>query len=513
MQFGLNTMTAGDILNVGTGIWSESLNITKNGSIGSPYTIAGAGTGLTTQITRLEIDTQYYVISGIMFSGCDIVLGSPNFIPTNANFNVINGCLFSHNTQGVWLNEATSDPNATGAPAYNTICNCTFQNPVSPSNGMVRMGGHDNIVSGNIFTKNRGEDATRVGGTGNYIKNNLFLGINNPLFTTGSIYSITSTGDFTAICTVTGNIWDYELDSALGTVLIFGIYPPSYNSLPGASNMTAISQSGFKYTVVGTGGIAPPSGSAIDVSTGSLQAGNHADCMQIFTAANSPILYQNIYFDGNIVMNGYSAQISNVEDQGASGNVQSIHWRNNLIVNSLSLCNIFVKNCTVENNTVYRPSGTLGFRFIGNTPDRGVANSGRVFNNLFIGGEWGAGGPYSLEPGTTGCSGDYNMITTGLIGGSLPVFNEPHGINGGGYLATQIFVDPANGNFHLANGSPVIGSGVDLSQIFNYDIAGNTRTVPWDMGAYVYSIISGVSGVLHLVRMGRHPKFKVYHSS
>lgn len=42
-----------------------------------------------------------------------------------------------------------------------------------------------------------------------------------------------------------------------------------------------------------------------------------------------------------------------------------------------------------------------------------------------------------------------------------------------------------------------IGRGVDLSGVFTTDMAGNTRSVPWDMGAYQYNTVGGSSSGSH----------------
>ena len=44
------------------------------------------------------------------------------------------------------------------------------------------------------------------------------------------------------------------------------------------------------------------------------------------------------------------------------------------------------------------------------------------------------------------------------------------------------FVGP--GDYNLTKSSPAVGKGVDLSKWFTADIEGNTRRVPWDIGAY-----------------------------
>lgn len=523
MQFGLNTMTAGDFLNIGTGIWSENVNITKNGTAGNMYNIVGAGTGLTTQtINNLQIPRQYYLVSGIMFSGASLVLGDSNANATQSNFNIVQGCLFTHCvSQGCWLGYVLVDPSATGAPAYNIIHHNVFQNAMAPSQGMMRMAGHDNIVSGNIFIKNRGEDVIRVGGTGQTICCNLFSGINNPVYITGGIYSISSTGDEYAICTLTGNLWDYELDQSLGTVIVNGIYPASYNSSGGGNGavLIGISPSGFRYITAGSGGgggspISPPSGFATDVSTGSIQGANHADCFQAF--AGGTFLTTGIIFDRNTIVDSYTCQISNLEGEGTDSYVKDFTWSNNLILNSSMINNINIPYCKVFNNTAYNTTGHFRFLDIG----RGHGYYAQVFNNIFLScgpsGTNGGSFPYGFE--TVGVrstsSGNFNLMSQGNNGvctaNDIPVV-EQNGINGG-YSPSQIFVNVNGNNFHLANGAICIGSGINLSYYFTDDIDGNLRSVPWDWGAYVYTIVSGVSGSARLVRMGRHPKFKAYHS-
>ena len=58
---------------------------------------------------------------------------------------------------------------------------------------------------------------------------------------------------------------------------------------------------------------------------------------------------------------------------------------------------------------------------------------------------------------------------------------------------TFVSTDPANGNFlRHAAASACIGVGTDLSVTFTTDYVGNTRSVPWDLGAYEY--IAGGGG-------------------
>lgn len=53
-----------------------------------------------------------------------------------------------------------------------------------------------------------------------------------------------------------------------------------------------------------------------------------------------------------------------------------------------------------------------------------------------------------------------------------------------GLTAEECFVDPANGDFRLRAGSPLIGAGADLSGEFETDIARHVREAPYSIGAH-----------------------------
>jgi len=82
------------------------------------------------------------------------------------------------------------------------------------------------------------------------------------------------------------------------------------------------------------------------------------------------------------------------------------------------------------------------------------------------------------------CTGDYNSQNNN---GSA----APPGANSTLTLVQADFENYATGDFRLAAGSSLIGAGQDLSSDFTTDYFGNTRTLPWDIGAFKYSASGG----------------------
>lgn len=89
---------------------------------------------------------------------------------------------------------------------------------------------------------------------------------------------------------------------------------------------------------------------------------------------------------------------------------------------------------------------------------------------------------------TTDFSGTFDGASTNNCSedGTAPNTNEQTG--------TVTFTDAANGDFGLVSGV-AIGNGADLSGTFTDDLAGLTRTVPWDIGARMYVAEGGVTQV------------------
>jgi hypothetical protein len=103
----------------------------------------------------------------------------------------------------------------------------------------------------------------------------------------------------------------------------------------------------------------------------------------------------------------------------------------------------------------------------------------------------------NLAIGNTATISDAGILT-GSTNNAYDQGTNPFGANAANsldltsYTDAQIFVNAAGGDFHLVSGSPAIEAGADLSADaafpFDFDIDGQTRTAPWDIGADEQSV-------------------------
>lgn len=215
---------------------------------------------------------------------------------------------------------------------------------------------------------------------------------------------------------------------------------------------------------------------------------------------------------GHVIRGNYLHDITHAEAPGAhvdafqtydsGGPVQNILIENNFCYN-LAAQMLMAEGTKLKKsegitlrNNVFHTVGAIAINV------HGIRNM-RVYNNLFIGGQWVA---IRLRDGCTGSqvynnivvgidpvqvdasskegtTADYNM--TSLAAGKEPnPLIGPHDIFG----KTPAFVDPQKMNFHLKAGSPGAGAGMDLSQQggFSADKDGAPRPSGkgWDMGPY-----------------------------
>lgn len=78
-------------------------------------------------------------------------------------------------------------------------------------------------------------------------------------------------------------------------------------------------------------------------------------------------------------------------------------------------------------------------------------------------------------------SGQANIYEFGTTGHTWAQW-QALGFDAHGFNADPRFLSATD--LHLQNGSPAIGSGLDLSSMFTDDLSGDTRTIPWSDGCY-----------------------------
>jgi hypothetical protein len=458
----LPALAPGDTIHIAAGTYADYADTAINGTSSNRINIVGAGVGNTIITGLLTIENDYYTVSGITFSLFYLKI-SGVADTDNGSYNSVENCAFTANTQGVYVFSNT--PNGLFGPSNNTIRNCSFFSSVG--NGMASIGGHHNAVENCTFTNNRGYDAIRTGGIGNVFRGNTFTGINNPIVV--SVASAISSGGVVTVVTAT----PHDLDNNAG-VIIAGANEAAFNTGGSGRVATVINATTLTYAP-----LVDPGDGVTATGTVTAQGANHADIIQAF--AGGGYITKDIIFERNRIIDS-AGQFGNIEGEVTNTEVTAFTIRNNIHVNSTLQFNIFVPDCKIYNNTIYNPQGALGFRAIGYVPTRGIANNMEVYNNLLIRvGTSSSGGAYSFET-TTGCVGDYNIIT-GKSDGAQTGYSETHGINGE-VTPTQLFIDAESDDFRLQSDSPAIGIGLDLSAQFTDDIDGNTRVVPWDSGAY-----------------------------
>ncbi len=122
----------------------------------------------------------------------------------------------------------------------------------------------------------------------------------------------------------------------------------------------------------------------------------------------------------------------------------------------------------VENNIVYGCAGV----------GMGTATGGSYFiRNNFVFGNHSTGNQVDVYHGTV--DSDFNAYSTP----SGSAREGSHSLNLSPTDSMSAVVNPVGGDFHLSPDSVLTGKGTTLTD-FSDDYHGDTRTVPWDIGAY-----------------------------
>jgi hypothetical protein len=131
----------------------------------------------------------------------------------------------------------------------------------------------------------------------------------------------------------------------------------------------------------------------------------------------------------------------------------------------------------VYNNTILMPSNG---RWAINIPNS-VDTNNKIYNNILYNAHSFRGSITIASPALSGFESDYNVVVNRLStndGDSTITLSQWQalGYDMHSFIATpsQIFVDPASGNYHLKAGSPAIDYGLLLAEVTE-DLEGNPR--------------------------------------
>lgn len=458
-------LTGGDIITVGAGTFIGDPNTVVAGSSGNPIIVQGGGTGVTTVEGDVTIDQNYYTFKDFTSTG---------FRPFDLG-----------GMTGIRIENILSDRPGTAvefdSASNSIVIGCEFTRWLS--NACINLSGDGNTIEDTYFHNGtEGTDVIRANGATNCtIRLNRFHDLQTPNNESGTSTDsrTTGTGSFT-FNTQTGKTWQAgDFFNALYT-------PDESHRLQGF--LTSY-DSGTGVLVLEVNNVAGGSGlTYADWTLELVNAGNHSDIVQAFGSVSHDIVFERNHIENN------DGQLGNFEGDGDIP-VMVYNWtfRNNVFYNSRIQCNVFedVYNFYFYNNTIYNWSGNTGF---------GTDEVVVCYNNIFCRvGTISTGGPYNFGNGTK----DYNFmsmyatdgIKSGYVYNGTTQLNEEHGINTGTWDPYEVFTDPDNGDLTLKAGSPAIASGTDLSGTgFSNDYDGNTRSAPWDMGAYAYESSPASSG-------------------
>jgi hypothetical protein len=197
-------------------------------------------------------------------------------------------------------------------------------------------------------------------------------------------------------------------------------------------------------------------------------------------------------FDGLLIINEQYTRLEGLQirNTGASGHAVALNAANCLIESTIGRGTDQVfRSYSGSNGSIYR--NCIGY---GGSAEAFYIAFGETltFQNCT-----GAGGTYgwSDNDGTSTCTncyargttGGYNGVGTITTSGASNTSGSPAGLDNVAYSTVNFAnVTAGSEDLRLVSGSALIGSGTDLSGTFTVDIAGNTRSVPFDVGAHEY---------------------------
>ena len=221
----------------------------------------------------------------------------------------------------------------------------------------------------------------------------------------------------------------------------------------------------------------------------------HTDLFQSYS--NNGEISEDHLIEGNFAIDCSGTQIGNVTDLKQEGKIRGWTWRNNIFIRVSNPLNLYCADFRFENNTFYQtPTGAGACVLVKGSTDRGVAHNCEFYNNIFY---KGGANPSSTSQGfwgfdlkgqtLNGFKGDNNLVLGEGVGVQKGVSWTWFGVNANSLNGVDpLFVNPTNPtkpeDLYLRQGSPAIGAGKNLSDIFTTDFSGRRRMTRWDIGAH-----------------------------
>lgn len=189
---------------------------------------------------------------------------------------------------------------------------------------------------------------------------------------------------------------------------------------------------------------------------------------------------QNYIIENNYIHDLGTAQIANLR----LSDLSSLDFRNNIFANIGGSFFIGTRNTNFYNNVFYHTATIQDHPLLFNYDNTG---NNFVYNNTFVGNGSGDTGARGWYAGTLTASNNHFSTMAFGTKSSAPAEGGT-AVNGGNPQFTTVATDciSTSCNFHIGATSVLIGEGTTVGS-FSVDKDGNTRSAPWDIGAYEYA--------------------------
>lgn len=508
---------AGDTVIIQPAIYTGAkLNFTNSGTPSAPISFLGNGNATHAFDFDVNAGRSNIVFSGLSWSGYQTAAlwlrrGTRNITITNC---VIRDSQFVSTSAGIFMDGPLSDNKVPEVcSSYNTIISNRFSGLTNVTALNIQGVGH--FVHGNTWQNLYASDAMRIFGSNTVIRANLFTNIsglagygNHPdiMQTFGHLgmWMVDFVFEQNRVVNAQVQLMQMQQDIVLGTNL-WGI--TLRNNVFEDSNMQcSISIPNVKFhnntfyrcsngaSLMGFNWYDPSESSTWRGAAYGGQVLNNAfvECSGFYTAtsagpAQGSLTTQNAGGGGR-TGNGYarvrvSGGVITVSGtySGLSGIITGgvLYHVGGADLYPVSVTNFsngtLTANLTMVDGqggyTLAQQSGVVNARALGF----------RIITSAFPSGEISGALPAYQPNPPADLLANHNFVS-GSNGSNLKNFAEPNGLNGG----NPLFVNAANSDFRLREGSPLIGKGMPLNNLFTTDMLGVTRGAKWDIGAFQF---------------------------